>query len=197
MVLSAVTTMMWILQGRFFIQHLAFPSVAFLAFLPFPSVCYICTSKQAFPSPICMQKSGSRLVCTSRFSLKIKLFEFRRFSNTCLDRYQQMIQVIANAHPGTLRHTHANAHFSEIKHISLCNWKVWIQKFYSTQFSCLTFTSHFAPASAQHTQVAACQVWESFAVSLWVRKERKKGYGIFKVFTRKAEKIIQKDNSYR
>lgn len=159
MVLSAVTTMMWILQERLFTQHLAFLSAAFPAFLhfpPFSSGCYICTSKQAFPSPICMQKSVSRLVCTSRFCLKIKLFEFRRFSSTCLDRYEQLIQVTANAH------------FSEIKRILLCDWKVWIQKFYSTQLSSLTFTSHFVPASTQHTQVAAfldCK-WESFAIFL-------------------------------
>lgn len=72
-----------------------------------------------------------------------------------------MIQVIANAHS------------SEKKHISLCDWKVWIQKFYSTQFSSLTLTSHFVLASVRHAQVAACQVckWESFAIFLWVRKE--------------------------
>lgn len=158
MVLSAVTTMIWILQGRLLTQHLAFP--AFLPFTSFSSIFYICTSKQAFPSPICMQKSGSRWVCTNSFSLKIKLFEFGRFSNTCLNRYQQIIQVIANAH------------FSKMNHISLCDCTVWIQKFYSTQVSSLTLTSHFVPASARHTQVAAGQVWESFA--LWARKEKKK-----------------------
>lgn len=120
----------------------------------FSSLCHIYTSEHAFPSHICM--SVSRLVCTSRFSLKIELFEFRRFSKTCLDRYQQIIQVIANVH------------LSELKHFSLCDWKVWIQKFYSTQFPSLTLTSHFVPASAQHTQVAACQVckWEMFAIFL-------------------------------
>lgn len=66
--------------------------------------------------------------------------------------------------------------FSEIKHISPCDWKVWIQKFYSTQFSCLTFTSPSVPASARHTQVAACQVckWGSFCY-IFVSQEGKKG----------------------
>lgn len=100
--------------------------------------------KQASPFPICMQKSVSRLVCTSRFSLKIKLFEFRRFSSTCLDRYRQMTRVIANAH------------FPETNHISLCDWNFWIQKLYSTSLSPLSFASHFARASARHARVVAC-----------------------------------------
>lgn len=100
--------------------------------------------KQASPFPICMQKSVSRLVCTSRFLLKIKLFELRRFSGTCLDRYQQMIWVIANAH------------FPEINHISPCDWNVWIQNLYSTQLPSLSFASHFVHASALHAQVVAC-----------------------------------------
>lgn len=86
--------------------------------------------KQASPFPICMQKGVCRLVCTDRFSLTVKLFEFR-FSSTCLDRYQQTIQVIASAH------------FSKINHISLCDWNVWIQNFYSTWLLSLSFTSHF------------------------------------------------------
>lgn len=129
-------------------RHSAFPSVLLpqrtFIFLCFATSITFVLLKPASPFPICMHKSVSRLVCTNRFSLKIKLFEFRRFSSTCLDRYQQRIRVIANAH------------FPEINHISLCDWNVWIQNLYSTQLPSLSLASHFVGASAQHAQVVAC-----------------------------------------
>lgn len=115
MVLRAVTTIAVTCpkKGPFSASppHPASPSVLLsqrtFIFLCFPVSAPFVLLKQTSPFSICIHKSVYRLVCTSGFPLKIKLFEFRRFSSTCLDRYQQRIGVAANAH------------FPEINHVSL------------------------------------------------------------------------------
>jgi len=89
-------------------RYLAFPSMLpsqhTLIFFCFTMSVTFVLLKQASPFPICVQKSVSKLVCTSTFSLRIKLLEFRRFSSTCLDSYQHMTGVIANAHFPKINH---------------------------------------------------------------------------------------------